>query len=156
MKKIVFEWYISLWLLRKVLNREATLKINPIRLNWHYIIWYKNFTVISISLIVPFILLAYWNANTLAVMLRRRRLKNRPKLISSNTQRSVTESPDNPTRNVAVALLNVTSTNPVDPEPCSTSTLGNSYNTLQHIISMIIYSSAISDILFMFNLIIFQ
>ena len=106
------------------------MKINPIRLNWHYIIWYKNFTVILISLIVPFVLLAYWNANTLAVMLRRRRLKNRPKLISINTQRSVTESPDNPNRNLAVALLNVTSMNPVDPEPCSTSTQGNPYNTL--------------------------
>ena len=106
------------------------MKINPIRLNWHYIIWYKNFTVILISLIVPFVLLAYWNVNTLAVMTRRRRLKNRPKLISSNTQRSVTESPDNPNRNVAVALLNVTSMNPVDPEPCSTSTQGNPYYKL--------------------------
>ena len=64
-------------------------------------------------------------------MLRRRRLKNRPKLISTNTQRSVTKkSPDNPNRNLAVALLNVTSMNPVDPEPCSTSTQGKPYNTL--------------------------
>ena len=32
----------------------------------------------TVSLIVPFALLAYWNFNTLAVILRRRRLRNRP------------------------------------------------------------------------------
>ena len=51
---------------------------NPIRLNWHYVIWYRTFTVATVSLIVPFVLLAYWNFNTLAVILRRRRLRNRP------------------------------------------------------------------------------
>ena len=58
-------------------------------------------------------------------MLRRRRLKNRPKLISSNALRSISESPDNPNRNIAAALLNGASMIPADAEPCSTSTQGN-------------------------------
>ena len=56
--------------------------INPIRLNWHYVIWYRNFAGMVVSLVVPFVLLAYWNFNTLLVLLRRRRLRNRPQQIS--------------------------------------------------------------------------
>ena len=52
--------------------------LQPIRLNWHYVIWYRNFTVLLMSLVLPFILLAYWNFNTLVVLLRRHRLRNRP------------------------------------------------------------------------------
>ena len=33
-----------------------------------------------VSLLIPFILLAYWNFNTFSVMLRRQRLQNRPSL----------------------------------------------------------------------------
>ena len=65
---------------QKESKKEATLELNPIRLNWHYVIWYKNFTVILVSLVLPLTLLAYWNFNTLAVMSRRRRLRNRPTL----------------------------------------------------------------------------
>ena len=72
----------------KVRIKQATLTINPIRLNWHYVIWYKNFIVILLSLVVPFILLAYWNSNTLAVMIRRHRLAYRPALRSNDNART--------------------------------------------------------------------
>ena len=104
---------------------EATLTINPIRFNWHYVIWYKNVTVILISLILPFILLAYWNMKTVAVMVRRRRLKNRPSLISNNTLRAVSENQDTPNHNVAAALLNIPHLMPANIVACSTSRQGN-------------------------------
>ena len=82
--------------------------LNPIRLNWHYVIWYKNFTVIFVSLIVPFALLAYWNFNTLAVMSRRRRLKNRPTMsnydaIAAALQNVHNTSPNSGTRSISTA-----------------------------------------------------
>lgn len=58
--------------------------LKPIRLNWHYVIWYRNFTALIVSLVVPFVLLAYWNFNTFSVIRRRRRLRNRPYLPSNN------------------------------------------------------------------------
>ena len=76
--------------------------LNPIRLNWHYVIWYKNFTVLLVSLIFPFGLLAYWNFNTLAVMSRRRRLKNRPTMTI----------PESNYDSIAAALLNATNISP--------------------------------------------
>ena len=90
----------------KVRIKQATLTINPIRLNWHYVIWYKNFIVILLSLVVPFILLAYWNANILAVMIRRHRLAYRPALRSSNNVGTnfAISLPTN--EEVAAALLN--------------------------------------------------
>ena len=91
---------------KKVRIKQATLTINPIRLNWHYVIWYKNFTVILLSLVVPFILLAYWNGNTLAVMIRRYRLAYRPALRSNIDVRTnlAISLPTN--EEVAAALLN--------------------------------------------------
>ena len=90
----------------KVRIKQATLTINPIRLNWHYVIWYKNFTVLLLSLVVPFILLAYWNANTLAVMIRRHRLAYRPALRSNDNARTnlAISLPTN--EEVAAAVLN--------------------------------------------------
>ena len=58
---------------------EPTPEINKsIRFNNHYILWYRSFAVLIVSLIIPLILLGYWNFNTLLVMIRRRRLRNRP------------------------------------------------------------------------------
>ena len=37
------------------------------------------------SLIVPLTLLAYWNFNTLSVILRRRRLRNKPSIDDNNS-----------------------------------------------------------------------
>ena len=54
------------------------------------------------SLIFPFGLLAYWNFNTLAVMSRRRRLKNRPTMII----------PESNYDSIAAALLNATNISP--------------------------------------------
>ena len=85
--------------------------LNPIRLNWHYVIWYRNFTLLIVSLIVPFVLLAYWNFNTLSVLLRRRRLRNRrPPSIEStprDTQFSTISNSASPiTPLMAAATLN--------------------------------------------------
>ena len=82
------------------MKKEDTLVLNSIRLNWHYVIWYKNFTVLLVSLVIPFSLLAYWNFNTLAVMSRRRRLRNRPTIPESNYE------------TIAAALLNVHNISP--------------------------------------------
>ena len=88
----------------QVLKTETTIKIQPIRLNWHYVLWYQNVTVLIGSLIVPLILLAYWNFHTLSVMRRRHRLRNRPSvsadlhlnvrdgLLSADTPTNLSES----------------------------------------------------------------
>ena len=84
--------------------------LNPIRLNWHYVIWYRNFTLLIVSLVVPFVLLAYWNFNTLSVLLRRRRLRNRPPQLSASGTRIEQElSSANPTgirHSIAAVTLN--------------------------------------------------
>ena len=64
----------------QVLEKETTITLQPIRLNWHYVLWYRNVTVMIVSLLIPLILLAYWNFNTFSVILRRQRLQNRPSL----------------------------------------------------------------------------
>ena len=76
--------------------------LQPIRLNWHYVIWYRNLTVFTMSLVTPFVLLAYWNFNTLSVMLRRRRLRNRPSIaLEADLLTHMREEPiDNPNSNV--------------------------------------------------------
>ena len=67
-------------------------------------------------------------------MTRRRRLKNRPRLISSNNLGTVSGSPDTPNRDVAAALLNVTNVISANTEAYSTSRQGNLYNILKHVI----------------------
>lgn len=64
----------------KVLENETKIALEPIRLNPHYVLWYRNITVLIVSLIIPLTLLAYWNFNTLSVIIRRRRLRNRPSI----------------------------------------------------------------------------
>ena len=66
------------------MKQQAAMVLSPIRLNWHYVSWYRNFAALIVSLVVPFTLLAYWNFNTFSVLLRRRRLKNRPSHLSAN------------------------------------------------------------------------
>ena len=58
-----------------------------IRLNPHYVIWYKNVATLLVSLLIPFAFLAYWNLNTACVLWRRRRLQHRP-LSMRNQQQS--------------------------------------------------------------------
>ena len=82
----------------------------PIRLNWHYVIWFKNFMTLFATLILPFILLAYWNCKTLSVIRRRRRMRNRPGLPSyvqvQRFQHSEEEAGDSITPETAVVSLN--------------------------------------------------
>ena len=55
------------------------------RFNWHYVVWYQNFVSLIVSLLAPLVMLVYWNSNTLGVIRRRRRLRNRPYLHSPNS-----------------------------------------------------------------------
>ena len=55
----------------KVLHKEHELILNPIRLNWHYVVWYNNFFLTSVALVLPIILLSYWNYHTCKVVLSR-------------------------------------------------------------------------------------
>ena len=74
---------------------ESKLKIEPIRLNPHYVIWYKNVATFLLSLLIPLCLLAYWNYNTYDVLRRRRRLRNRPFLDNNLGETYLTSiSPD--------------------------------------------------------------
>jgi hypothetical protein len=61
------------------------LVLNPIRLNWHYVVWYKNFFVTLVSVIVPFILLLFWNYYTCKTLLRRNRSQNAHGVLSNST-----------------------------------------------------------------------
>ena len=86
---------------------EATMVLQPLRLNWHYVIWYKSITSLIASFVVPLTLLAYWNINTFQTMLRRRRLNNRPSGLESNCHTpSIGRSHYNINAQVAVDLLN--------------------------------------------------
>ena len=115
------------------------MSLGEIRLNWHYVIWYRNFTTLVVSLILPFALLAYWNLKTLAVIRRRRRLRNRPYLpryFNANGQAGTnsmnSEEQAEPVINVLspeVAVAAVISLNAgtivAEARQSSTSTLGN-------------------------------
>ena len=67
------------------METEKEMTVGKIRLNWHYVIWFKNFTTLFATLVLPFALLAYWNCKTLSVLRRRRRMRNRPFLPSELT-----------------------------------------------------------------------
>ena len=75
---------------------ETRIIVESIRGNWHYVIWYRNLTLTSVSLLFPFVLLAYWNLNTLLVMRRRQRLRNRPYIACCETSDEPdSHNPDN-------------------------------------------------------------
>ena len=92
------------------LEYETEMMPGPIRLNWHYVIWFKNFMTLFATLILPFILLAYWNFKTLTVIRRRRRMRNRPGLPSyvqvQRCQHSEEDGGDSITPETAVVNLN--------------------------------------------------
>jgi hypothetical protein len=48
------------------------------RLNFHHVTWYRTIADLFISIMVPFVMLGYWNINTGIVLRRRQRLRNRP------------------------------------------------------------------------------
>ena len=78
-----------------------------LRLNPHYVIWYKNVATVVVSLIIPFVLLVYWNLNTFAVLWMRRRLRNRP--FSDQSQQSTTPGQtSSPSAATAALVLNET------------------------------------------------
>ena len=60
--------------------------LQPLRLNWHYVIWYKNVATLLASLVVPFSLLAYWNIQTFKILLRRRYFRTPTSASSSMIQ----------------------------------------------------------------------
>ena len=85
----LYRWY-------QILVHETRIVVESIRGNWHYVIWYRNLTLTSVSLLVPFVLLAYWNLNTLLVIRRRQRLRNRPYIACCETSDDPdSHNPDN-------------------------------------------------------------
>ena len=79
------------------MEEEASIVQKPLRLNWHYILWYRNVFLLIVSLIIPIILLAYWNSNIVLAMIRRQRLKLRPSFpVLSPNEMELTENLLNP------------------------------------------------------------
>ena len=99
---------INFTFLKKALTNKPTLVIQPIRYNWHYVVWYRNVIVTTISLVIPLTCLAYWNFNTLTIM-RRRRLASHPQVaLLPNDTHSQGKSPQIDATNVLPASHNVT------------------------------------------------
>ena len=70
--------------------------------------------MLIVSLIVPLILLGYWNFNTLLVLMRRRRLKNRPSIPNNmNTNLNIGGSSSNGTTQVNASTMALTMENGV-------------------------------------------
>ena len=84
-------------------KKEATLVLMPLRLNWHYVLWYKNILALVASLIVPLCLMAYWNIRTFQTLLRRRYFRTPTPTPANN---SVIHFPEDNNPVVAVAVLN--------------------------------------------------
>ena len=70
----------------QVTTNKAKMVLQPLRLNWHYVIWYKNVATLLASLVVPFSLLAYWNIQTFRTLLRRRYFRTPTSASSSMIQ----------------------------------------------------------------------
>ena len=66
--------------------------LQPLRLNWHYVIWYKNVATLLASLVVPFSLLAYWNIQTFRILLRRRYFRRPTSASSSMIQPTISNT----------------------------------------------------------------
>ena len=50
---------------------EYRLQVSSLRLDYHYILWYKNIATFVCTMVVPFVLLPYWNTQTYRVMSKR-------------------------------------------------------------------------------------
>ena len=59
---------------------DFRLTISDFRLNPHYVVWYRNLVSFSSTILVPFILLAYWNLST-AIIIKRRNQVSESKLL---------------------------------------------------------------------------
>ena len=57
------------------------LQVSSLRLDYHYILWYKNIATFACTMVVPFVLLAYWNTQTYHV------LSNRTNIFSTHEKR---------------------------------------------------------------------
>ena len=53
------------------------LQVSPLRLNYTYILWYKNIATFVCTMVLPLALLAYWNTKTYRVMMNRPRIFRR-------------------------------------------------------------------------------
>ena len=96
---------------KKALTNKPTLVIQPIRYNWHYVVWYRNVVVTTISLVIPLTCLAYWNFNTLCIMRRRRLGSQQQVALLPNDIHSQGKSPQIDATNVLPASHNVTDGN---------------------------------------------
>ena len=62
---------------------DFRLTISDFRLNPHYVVWYRNLVSFSSTILVPFILLAYWNLSTAIIIKRRNQVSESILLPSS-------------------------------------------------------------------------
>ena len=53
------------------------LQVSPLRLNYTYILWYKNIATFVCTMVLPLALLAIWNTKTYRVMVNRPRIFRR-------------------------------------------------------------------------------
>jgi len=60
----------------KIIKKEVRMEMTPLSSNWHYVLWYKNFTVTVVSLILPFMCIGYWVSTTFQIIQQRSRTTN--------------------------------------------------------------------------------
>ena len=59
------------WLYFQINQTEHSVGASNFRLNPHYVVWYRNLIQFSITILLPFTLLTYWNLGT-AILIKRR------------------------------------------------------------------------------------
>ena len=125
----------------QVTKKEATIVLKPLRLNWHYVVWYKNVIALFASLFVPLCLMAYWNIRTFQILLRRR-------YFQTPTPTPVNNSAIHPTEDnapvAAVAVLNPNTLEIPTVRDITNSNKGNWYKHLQMQYRIYFYSETIS------------
>ena len=118
--------------------------LQPLRLNWHYVIWYKNVATLLASLVVPFSLLAYWNIQTFRILLRRRYFRTPTSASSSTIQPHISNTIP------AVAVVALSNANMLevpsnrDSKKSTEGTLINIYINKFYFLSKFFYGKSLS------------
>ena len=61
-------------------QNDSIHKVSPstVRFNYYYVILYRNIATFTLTIVMPFALLVYYNYQVMSVIRRRRRMRNRP------------------------------------------------------------------------------
>ena len=70
---------------------SQVVSLADLRLNPNYVLWYKNVATTVFTLMLPLLLLCFWNFKTFSVMKRRSRLRNRPLSNAGGSERRTDE-----------------------------------------------------------------